>query len=109
MFTVSELSLMNSKLFTGIRRDPPPMTIKKDIARNVLKNKIYLAAKPVDFRAKLLINPTILSPHKPICEPFINRDKINNPSKQLPHADSNSPFHYIRPYKEITPKCVINF
>ena len=107
--TVSELSLVNSKIFNGSRRDPPPMTIKEDIARDLINNKIYLAAKPVDFRSKLLINPTILSPHKPIFEPSINRNKLNNPYKQLPHADSYSPFNYIRPYTKITPQCVINF
>ena len=103
--TVSELSLVNSKIFTGSGRDPPPMTINEDINRNLANNKIYLAAKPVDFRTQLLNDPTIF-------EPSVNRDKLPNPYKLLPYADSNSQFNYIKPYysiREFTPKCIINF
>ena len=110
--TVSELSLVNSKIFTGSGRDPPPMTIKQDVARDLLNNKIYLAAKPVDFRTQLLNDPTNLPSQKPIFEPSVNRDKLPNPYKLLPHADSNSQFNYIKPYysiREFTPKCIINF
>ena len=110
--TVSEISLLDSKIFTGSGRVPPPMTIKEDIARNLANNKIYLAAKPFDFRAKLLNDPTNLPSHKPLFNPDINLDKINNPYKKPPHADTNSQFNYIRPYysiREFTPKCIINF
>ena len=104
--------LLNSKLHEGSGRDPEPMGIKRGIAQDLKMNKIYLDAKPFDFRNKLLKDPTNIKSSKPLFEPSINRDKMDNPHKLPPHADYHSQFNYIPPYfspYEFTPKCVINF
>ena len=108
----STLGLINSKIYNGTGRNPPPMTIKQGIKTDLEINKLILEARPYDFRSDLIHDPTYLTSFKPPFEPSINRDKIGNPHKLLPHADSNSPFNYIRAYvspKEYTPKCIIKF
>ena len=108
----STLGLINSKIYNGQGRDPPPMTIKQGIDIDLKMNKIQLAAKPYDFRSDWINDTTYRPSFKPQFEPSIKWDKLDNPHKLLPHADVNSPFNYIRPYvspKEFTPKCIIKF
>lgn len=108
----STLGLINSKIYNGQGRLPEPMGIQQGIENDLKMNKIQLSAKPYDFKNDLLNDPTYQLPFKPPFEPSINRDKLDNPHKLPPHADFNSPFNYIRPYKsplEFTPKCIIRF
>ena len=47
--TVSELSLVNSKIFTGSGRDPPPMTIKEDINKKEVEENNELSSNTAEY------------------------------------------------------------
>lgn len=103
--------ILNKKLFNGAYNYAEPIGVDAGIRNNQVHNDLYYNAKPNNISNHLITDPIISTSFKPIYEPSINRDKLNNKSK-YPYSDLNNAFNTIPPYysvHEYTPKCIIKF